>query len=254
VNKKYGVAVRPTPILNTPHFLQVFRWPLPLDSQNLLRAVEAVAFPGTKFCILEDCGEIAKVSTAEYSVSPQYVDYRFLQITSTLPPERERSFPSSSEIVMFLRACLGLPYVWGGNWSQGIEEMLAYYPPNRELDPSTRSLWQLKGVDCSGLLFEATRGCTPRNTSQLVHYGNPVAISGLCIAEIVAQLQPLDLIVWVGHVIIVEDKEHTIESRNPEGVIRSSLHLRLKQILLERRPVDHWMTTWGPRFVIRRFL
>lgn len=250
---EYAIAAIPAPILNTPHFSDVFRYPLPLDSQNLLRAVEAVALPGTKFRIAEDHGQICKVTTDEYLGTDLYVDRRFLEVSTAVPTERKRLLPSVEKILDSMRHSLGLPYIWGGNWSPGIEEMLAFYPPGKPLDPYSYSVWLLKGLDCSGLLFEATQGVTPRNTSQLVRYGEPLSICGLQPEEIIAKLRPLDLIVWSGHVIVVENQEHAIESRHPIGVVRSSLLLRLREVLQERRAVDDWDSTLGPRFVVRRF-
>jgi len=52
-----------------------------------------------------------------------------------------------------------------------------------------------------------------RNTSSLIFYGKPLEIKGLDAGQIIAKVEPLDLIVWDGHVIIILDKERTIESR-----------------------------------------
>lgn len=251
---EYAIAKLPTPILNTPLFSDVFRFPLPLDSQNLLRAVETVALPGTKFRILaENPGGILKVATSEYSGCDLYVDRRFLKAAKADHPERQPEIPALEEILSGMRDRLYLPYVWGGNWGRGIDQMLQFYPPACQLDPISHAMWTLRGVDCSGLLFEVTRGATPRNTSQLVRFGRPVPIKGMALSSIVSSLKPLDLIVWAGHVIIIEDDRRVIESRNPVGVIRTTTIARLREIMQEREPVDDWDTTLGPRFVIRRW-
>ena len=90
--------------------------------------------------------------------------------------------------------------------------MLKHYTPAQILDPVLQQKWQLKGVDCSGLLYWATNGATPRNTSALVNYGTGVMIMGLSIDQILTELKPLDLIVWSGHVLIVLPGERVIES------------------------------------------
>ena len=70
-----------------------------------------------------------------------------------------------------MEALTGTPYVWGGNWSSGIPEMVHFYPPKSPLDEKTERYWNLKGIDCSGLLYQTSGGATPRNTSQLIYYG-----------------------------------------------------------------------------------
>ena len=69
------------------------------------------------------------------------------------------------------------------------------------------------GVDCSGLLREANKGNTPRNTRQLLTVGNPVDIEGLTMDQIISKVQPLDIIVRDGHVVIILDQDRAIESR-----------------------------------------
>jgi len=66
-------------------------------------------------------------------------------------------------------------------------------------------------------------------------------------------LQPLDLIVWSGHVIIVLDENTVIESTPDYGVHKSDLLSRLKSIAKERTPVNDWDSTNGKRFVVRRW-
>lgn len=252
---RYAFAKLPTPILNTPHFKDVFRMPLALDTQNLLRAVEAVALPGTKFQLLSPPENLVqKVITRDYPGHDLYVDSRFLDFSIALPEERIANLPKPSQILERLHAKLGLPYVWGGNWGDGIEEMLTFYPPSKLLDALSKTMWTLKGLDCSGLLYEATDGFTPRNTSQLIRFGKSVSIHQSSVKMIAERLRPLDLIVWSGHVVIVENGKEVIESRHPLGVIRTSLIPRLREIMQERHPVDDWDTTCGPRFVVRRWI
>ena len=108
--------------------------------------------------------------------------------------------------------------MWGGNYADGISKMLEYYPPKENVSENIKDLWKLRGLDCSGLLYQATDGCTLRNTSSLTTIGNVVEIKDKSASEITNLVLPLDLIVWNGHVVIVLDKETTIESTPAYGV------------------------------------
>jgi hypothetical protein len=72
--------------------------------------------------------------------------------------------------------------------------------------------WQLTGVDCSGLIYWASNGVTSRNTSWLVQDDTRLSIVGKSLEQITGMLEPLDIIVWKGHMMVVLDDEHTIES------------------------------------------
>lgn len=151
---------------------------------------------------------------------------------------------------------LGKPYVWGGNWSEGIPELFSLYPPRGELDPTTKAIWSLAGVDCSGLLYEAAEGATPRNTSQLLNFGQPLHIKEIGKIEWHNLLQPLDAILYKGHVLFVLDQKTIIESKFPHGVILRDLDERLGEILSEKRYVEAWDAAADPQkqFTIRRFI
>ena len=115
----------------------------------------------------------------------------------------------------------------------------------------------LAGVDCSGLLYEATNGFTPRNTSALLHFGKNVSIAGKSRQAITALLQPLDLLVWPGHVIIVIDGGNAIESRlvcqEPDkGVRIRPLADAMSEIMKKRRPADEVQND-REEFVVRRW-
>jgi len=102
--------------------------------------------------------------------------------------------------------------VWGGNDPYGISKMLQIYPPAAEIHALKRQQWQLEGVDCSGLIYSATSGYTPRNTSWLVDYGTSLDIAGKNLNQIIPMLEPLDIIVWRGHMLVVYSETETIES------------------------------------------
>jgi hypothetical protein len=270
----YAVAVLPAPVLNSPDFAGIFGGQdgrsLRTDASGLIRAVEFVALPGTPFTIdsvIEQEGKtVYRVTTEDYpypSPAGYFVDSRFVRITPDSPPPRPRSLPSLHTIIERLLSARGSAYVWGGNVQAGIPEMLTFFPPagDAPLDPETGSLWQLKGVDCSGLLYEATGGFTPRNTSSLVDYGEPVPVAGLQAADIVRKLEPLDLIAWPGHVLIVLDRERVIESRlgtkgSSGGVRVNRLRSTLERIMASRAPADRIASSTaegGKRFVVRRW-
>ena len=253
-----AIAKFPTPILNTPDFRQVFGGEdgasLPLDTQGLLRAVETVALPQTKFEILEQSSEhILRIKTLDYSGDSLYVDSRFLSFTQPHAPERKRICPIPELLMHRLKRLSGAIYVWGGSWP-GIPSMLDLYPPAKALDEKIFKTWTFQGVDCSGFLYWATDGYTPRNTSELISFGRSLPIEGKSLEEIQKLLKPLDLIVWKGHVVIVVNQNETIESRAGFGVVTLPLLTRLEEISrdLKRRPVSKW-TDLDPCFVINRW-
>ena len=97
-----------------------------------------------------------------------------------------------------------------------------------------------------------------RDHSILEQQKNILAIKelekNLSAEEISKKLQPLDIIVWSGHVIIVLDNKTTIESTPAEGVHKSDLLARLTSVMEERTPVNDWASTSGKRFVVRRWM
>lgn len=271
---RYAVAVLPTPVLNTPDFTGVFGGPdgttLRTDSCGQLRALEFVALPFTPFrieaVIRNGSSVVYRVTTDDYPFPAQtgyFIDSRFVTATPDPPPPRPRSLPPRATIIANLLAAQGSAYVWGGNLRSGIPEMLTFFPPPRQAppDPKTAGLRQLHGVDCSGLLYEATGGVTPRNTSALIDFGAPVPIDGSSAAAIVRQLEPLDLIVWQGHVLIVLDRERVIESRldcsgKPDGVRVRPLRAALIDAMKSRTPVDDFRRAAArgvKGFVVRRW-
>jgi len=267
----FAVARTATPVLNSPEFYSIFGGrdgkALKTDSCGQVRELEFIATSGTAFKLtgqLEKGGTtVYRVVTDDYPVSadtPLYVDSRFLKLRDQQPEPRKRNLPSRQKIVAAMRSAAGQPYVWGGNVRSGVPELLAYYY-RKPLEPGRIKRLTLGGLDCSGLLYEATGGWTPRNTSWLVHYGGAVAVSGRNAAEIAGLVEPLDLIVWKGHVLIVLDREQVIESvlkcgaAGHGGVVISPLKQRLAAIMKTRKPADQWPAGKGKRdiFVVRRW-
>ncbi|MDD3293266.1 MAG: peptidoglycan endopeptidase [Geobacteraceae bacterium] len=270
----YAATVSHAPVLNTRDFRSVFGGKdsrtLAADSQGQIRALEFIALPGTSFRVEEviagSPAPVYRVTTDDYpypSSTGYFIDSRFVRTSPTPFPPRRKSLPDREKILSRLASAVGTSYVWGGNWREGIREMLSFYPPrsDRPLDQLTESRWTMRGLDCSGLLYEATDGFTPRNTSSLVEFGDGVPIEGKGIQGIAASLRPLDLIAWKGHVIIVFDEKRVIESslahrRGKSGVAFRGLVETLKDITATRTPLDSYPSAArdGKRgFVVRRW-
>ncbi len=267
---EYGVALTSTPVLNVPDFKAVFGG---TDGQSLksdrcgqVRELEYIALPSSVFTILKKhrsgTTDIYQVETKEYEASPNvrlYIEGRFIKLEKTAPAQRRPLLPPREEILLALRASVGSPYVWGGNIIEGVPELATWF--YRDIREDERKRLTLAGLDCSGLLYHATDGWTPRNTSQLITFGKGVAIAGKQAAEIVKMLHPLDLIVWNGHVIIVLDQQNAIESRlecgkpHNGGVVLTQLTKRTTEIMHTRQPADNWPTgkTRQDTFVVRRW-
>ena len=260
---KYAVSVNYTPVLNTPDYNSVFGYndgnSIKLDGRGLIGEMEFIALPNTVFEILESLTEgdhfIYKAITDDYPYknSTLFIDSRFVKLFNKRPSYRSIENLSNENIIRNLNSLDGLMYMWGGNTPNGIPELLDYYPPKGEISDNIKNIWKLKGVDCSGLLYFATDGATPRNTSSLVSYGDSVYIYGMNAEQISEIVRPLDLIVWDGHVVIILDNQTTIESTPDKGVHKTNLLSRLKYIIKDRKPINEWNITSGKRFVIRRW-
>jgi cell wall-associated NlpC family hydrolase len=214
--------------------------------------LEFIALPGTVFrTVAPATGTtgVLQVTTDDYQApagTSLYVDGTLLEPHQTAAVPRKALLPSRESLQTMLRSAVGLPYIWGGNLREGVQ---------------SGKQRQFAGLDCSGLLYEATDGYTPRNTEQLVQFGSSVAIEGLGVEKLAKQLRPLDLIVWKGHVIIVMDHKTTIESvmncgEKKNGVMLTPLKVRLEQLMQQRKPVNCWPadTKKAALFVVRRWL
>ena len=253
---RYAVAQGPTPVLNTPAFGQVFGGTLQLDPCGGARPIEYIALPGTLFKIegeQQDGGvTVYRVTSNDYpypSGTGYFVDARFLKVADGPVADRSRVLPALAELQQGLLAALGRPYVWGGNLKDGV-------PLVRKLYPEAETL---AGVDCSGLLYEASNGCTPRNSRALTSFGAPVPIAGLSPGAIARRLRPLDLIVWQGHVMVLLDDETVIQSRmgcrGGGGVVLSPVTQTLRRLMKEKKPWDEFPEGAAGRnaFVVRRW-
>jgi hypothetical protein len=270
----YALATLPTPVFHSPDIAAIFGGRngkrLRLDNCGQIRELEFIAYPGTVFRVeaatVKGGSVIYRVNTDEYPYQTDqgyFIDSRFVKVTDRKPAVRIRRLPPCETIINNLIAAEGAAYVWGGNFRAGIPQMLVMYPPppRQHLPTGTGDYWQLRGVDCSGLLYEATNGYTPRNTSTLINYGAAVPIAGLKVNRIIGKVQPLDLIVWNGHVMIILDRQRVIESRldcsgKHGGVRIRPLHELLNEIMRNRIPLDSYADAAAKGrqgFVIRRW-
>jgi hypothetical protein len=256
MTKKYLKITKPTPILNTANFQQIFggkdKKNLLVDEQGHIRALEFIALKDMIFEIVNKTSYrfIYEVKCNFYDKPNLYIDSRFAKKINYYITKPKNLNLSSHEIIKRLNSLLGTKYLWGGNWSKGIIDLLKYYPisnSNKELTDK----WQLKGIDCSGFLFEVTNGFTPRNTSELMNYKIPIKIEGLSIKQIIQIIKPLDLILYQGHMIIILDNDFTIESRENFGVVKVPILDRLKELLVSKKPSNTYKNSTN--FVIRRW-
>lgn len=248
----YAITLSATPVFDTPNLAECFDChDLALDDQGLFRRLETVLLPRSRVELLEKMpnSSLWKIKTEEYPYEGNhFVDGSFLRKLDVEP--RSIKVPSMPQMLEELKRLEGAQYVWGSNWPHGIDFLPKFYrgkTPFHNLKPEVQNIWQLKGVDCSGLIYYASDGYTPRNTSRLVNFGRPIEIEGLSVPQIIEKLQPLDLIVWQGHVVSVFSRNETIESRAKHGVVRANLSDRLSEILRERKP---FIRRWHPDVVI----
>ena len=255
---RYAVAITATPVLNTPDFKKVFGGTLRLDPCKGVRPIEFIALAGTLFTVegeQENGGiTVYRIASNDYpyrSTTGYFVDGRSLKMVSAPVQERQPVLPALAEVQRRLMATLGKPYVWGGNLKDGVPLLKEFYP---QAEP-------LAGVDCSGLLYQATDGFTPRNTSALTAFGDAVPVAGLSPERIAQKLQPLDLIVWKGHVMIVLDRDSFIESvmgceGGGNGVRLTPLREGLRRLMKHRQPMDIYPqgSAGAKAFVVRRWL
>lgn len=266
IKGNYAVALFDTPVLYTKNFPVVYGGKngrtLGYNKSKLVKELEYVAFPGTVFEILDEYevgGQtIYKVYDPLYDIvlggTNLYVDSRFVEVRNEKPEPRNVTLPSRSEIFEFLDKSMGSRYVWGANNYNGVEKMLEFYPPSGKLNKKDLDHWSMTGFDCSGLIYEATNGYTARSTHQMVNYGQGVEIAGKSAEQIADILEPLDMIVWKGHVIYVYDEKTTIESAYSDGgVVKKDLVSVLRSIMTNRNPSNEWKDNAGKMFVVRRW-
>lgn len=186
-----------------------------------------------------------------YKKDELFIDFRFTKHLRQAENNKFSLSLNSNEIIDRLTSLIGTKYIWGGNFSNGIEDINKYYPATKEIIDAKKDKRILKGVDCSGFLYEITNGFTPRNTSDLMKYKNSLPIKDLGIEQIINIVKPLDIIVYTGHVIIILDNNTTIESCKKFGVVKKNLFLVLNKLFKVKTPADEY--TSSNHLVIRRW-
>ena len=266
-----------TPVFYREDFPQYFGGAtggtLILDDWAQIDPTETIVFPKSVFQIQKilqvGVQTLLQVTTREYPYSDTYyIDARFVKIIETKTPPQERTIklPNRIGIVRKMKSQVGKPYVWWGNANNGVPLLTRYYRSQDPLTSELRQKWTLDGFDCSGLLYWATDGYTPRNTSKLITFGTGLEIVWKTPEEIASILRPLDLIVWKGHNMIVIDGGNIIESTvnftgsgnysTPNGVRIRPAREALEEImtLKNKVPLNNYDDTYGKnQFVIRRW-
>lgn len=183
----YAITKMPTPLFRFPvdqvdinkSFGGKGMTGINLDQQNLIREVAVVLPPGSVVLLMKKIKvkefEYYQVRTREFDAGPgakfgYFLDARFIEKHKYKPKERVSHLPSPDQILKNLRAMVGSAYVRGGSWHEGITQIDQFFPSSFSLSPQHKKQKNLKGVDCSGLLYEATDTFTPRNTRQLLTF------------------------------------------------------------------------------------
>lgn len=212
------------PIFNTKDFICKLECNGALDASFHNRILETILFPGTELVVKKKSKEVYIVQTNAYPTDKDlYIHSKFVEKGEAF---FKPALPSLKEILLRLVSFPRLPYLLGGTIPVPIHFQIQTDP----LSFTDRNK-KLFGIDCSGLLHYVTNGYTPRNTSDLLQFGKQVKV-----------LQPLDLILFSGHVIIYLGDGMVIESRETNGVTISSWEERQKSILK-----DYKFIRWHPQ-------
>jgi hypothetical protein len=237
------------PLFNQKDLKSIFnQMSLPKCHEGLFRPLEMVALPGSVLEIYETSEQLACLRYPLHQVGSFFTFENFLKDSSV--EFKKPSKLDQARVIDNLSSYLKAPYVWGGNWIlDNPQEYLATlgFSSGHIIDNLG---YLFSGLDCSGLLYAATYGSTPRNTSQLVSWGEALDIEGLSDGEILEKVMPLDLLVWKGHVLIFLDQKTLIESRLGYGVVTSVAEKRLAEIRVHRQPARE---ATSDTFVIRRW-
>jgi cell wall-associated NlpC family hydrolase len=234
---KYVSAKTYTPVFNIPDiykFLSELDTDIKTDKKGLIPEVSFIASPGKEFEIIEETKNngytIMKVKPVD-SEKIYYVDSRFLEQSDGEGSIKEKL--SKEEIIRNLKAMEGYPYEYGGAIANGVWKLESMYDIK-----GLNERWKPKGLDCSGLIYQATNGVIPRSSSEIVKYGEGLDIEGKKLDDIIDMLEPLDIIGYPGHVLIVIDRNSVMESSPKKGVRILQAETRIKQLMKDRKPVN----------------
>lgn len=198
-----------TPVFSTWEFDQIFdqKNSLPIDAEGRIPALRMILLPNTPVQRVEEKEGATEIILSDCPKKKCYVDSRFL--TSCYAMQR-KTLPKSEQIIEQLYERIGTPYLYGGNYSKGIEEISQYYPPPLDISSEMKRMWHFQGVDSPGLIYETAEGQVPRFIEGLVHLGFPIPSLNKSLEEISRQLKPLDLLICEGTLSIVLDHNHVI--------------------------------------------
>ncbi len=218
----FSVTTKPTPLFNTQEIRAIFTLPFKLDNRFLLNELETILFPCVTVEVFGE-GEVVEVRCKDYpSKIPLFTHRDFLDSSGKFH-EKIRKRPSIDAMVEKLKNLPKLPYIWGGTFPEGVSELFELFKPEKELNGWEWQLFHLRGIDCSGLLYNVTHGTVPRNTGPLFEICTPID----------APSRPLDLIFSPGHVLIYLGDNEVIESVKTHGLRRMDLDNRLETLTRE---------------------
>lgn len=243
----FALAKGPTPVLNTHDWDGIFGGDtgdaLKYDQYGEIDEVVFVARENTFFNLQRQIRKETrggtetiyyKVTTSAYKDAQDlWVDGRFLDLRD-IRPRVSLDPVSVARTLINLRSYEGLPYTWHGGNSEGISELLLYYPPSTDISDRTRDDWMLKGFDTLGMLYEASGGQTPLELKTLARFGDSVLVdfSKIDVEDITAEgeaavtevnkkkaqllaekLRPLDIIQMSDRIWVVLDDGEVIQSK-----------------------------------------
>jgi hypothetical protein len=228
--------------LNVPDFHQVFNHRNFLNPRGHPTAYEMVLLPGMTGVALEkkEAGPSRLIKFPFY-LKPLYVDENHLGALQDPSQEGYQLQLTPDEMMGRLQGCLGKPYLWGGNFNRPSSIFIPWLDQRFRTIKEYRAI-TLDGLDCSGLLYYASGFKTPRNTAELQSYGTPLHPK--------EALQPLDLILIRGHVMIVYDSKYLIHATQDKGVLLTRLDRQLARLNSKKKQVD--LVTSCEEFSIRR--
>ncbi len=263
---KYAVSIGYTPVFSIPDLNTIFGGDngstLKLDSRGVAFGFEFVAYPNTVFEIKESYkiknSTILKVKTdnSPNKKASYYIDSRFVETTNEKPVDLKKDALNKDIIIERLKSRIGTPYLYSGIFAFGFPQLLEYYPPVNDITDDLKQKWILKGVDCSGLLYDVTERFTPRTSKELLLFGDSLDIKDKNLEQIIDILQPLDIIGYPGHTLYVLDEKYIIEASPDKGVHLVETEKRLKWLLKEYIPSNNINSCPENKkcFVIRRWL
>jgi hypothetical protein len=218
-----------TPLFNKNTFYKEINYNGGVDKTFHLRILETVAFPKTTIVKIGEVDGILELIFPKYSKTMHLFTFSsFIQEGEG----EEKNIPSKNQILNDLLNFPKIPYLLGGT-TPFVIDMMSFLTH----DVFTNRHRKIFGIDCSGLLYFVTNGYLPRNTSQMWEIGKQVK-----------DIEPLDIILFPGHVIIYLTDGKVIESRQFDGVTISKWEERISQI-----PKEYKIIRWYPQAFEEKF-